>query len=56
LVCNNVIYGYIAPTEDRIDPWFFAQEERNDAFRVLTFPEAVSIYADSINQRCVVVA
>ena len=56
LVCNNVIYGYIAPTEDRIDPWFFAQEERNDAFRVLTFPEAVAIYADSINQRCVVMA
>jgi hypothetical protein len=56
LVCNNVIYGYIAPTEDIIDPWFFAQEERNDAFRVLTFPETVTIYADSINQSCVVVA
>lgn len=55
LVCNNVIYGYIAPTEDKMDPWFFAQEERNDAFRVLTFPEAVTIYADSINQNCVVV-
>jgi hypothetical protein len=56
LVCNNVIYGYIAPTEDRIDPWFFAQKEGNDAFQVLTFPEVVTIYADSVNQRCVVVA
>jgi hypothetical protein len=55
LVCNNVIYGYIAPTKDEIDPWFFAQGGRSDAFRVLTFPEAVTIYADSINQRCVVV-
>ena len=56
LVCNNVIYGYIAPTEDNLDPWFFAHGEKNDAFRVLTFPEAVTIYADSINQRCVVIA
>jgi hypothetical protein len=56
LVCNNVIYGYIAPTEDNLDPWFFAHEGKNDAFRVLTFPEAVTIYADSINQRCVVIA
>jgi hypothetical protein len=56
LVCNNVIYGYIAPAEDRIDPWFFAQKEGNDAFQVLTFPEVVTIYADSVNQRCVVVA
>ncbi len=54
LVCNNVIYGYIAPTEDKIDPWFFSQVEGNDAFRVLAFPEPVTIYADSINQRCVV--
>ena len=56
LVCNNVIYGYIAPIEDRIDPWFFAQADRSDAFQVLTFPESVTIYADSINQHCVVVA
>ena len=56
LVCNNVIYGYIAPTEDNLDPWFFAHEGKNDAFRVLTFPESVTIYADSINQRCVVIA
>lgn len=55
LVCNNVIYGYIAPAEDKIDPWFFFRDDKSDAFKVLAFPESVTIYADSINQRCVVV-
>jgi len=55
LVSNNVIYGYIAPTEDEIDPWFFAQPDKSDALYVLTFPKSVTIYADSINQRCMVV-
>jgi hypothetical protein len=55
LVSNNVIYGYIAPIEDKIDPWFFAQQGRSDAYQVLTFPESVTIYADSIHQHCVVV-
>ena len=55
LVSNNVIYGYIAPTEDKIDPWFFAQSDKSDALYVLTFPESVTIYADSINQHCAVV-
>jgi hypothetical protein len=54
LVSNNVIYGYITPTEDMIDPWFFAQPDDSAAFKVLTFPESVTIYADSINQRCLV--
>jgi hypothetical protein len=56
LVSNNVIYGYIAPAEDKIDPWFFALPDKSDALYVLTFPEAVTIYADSINQNCTVVA
>ena len=56
LVCNNVIYGYIAPAEDEIDPWFFSQPVADDALQVLTFPENVTIYADSINQRCAVVS
>lgn len=56
LVCNNVVYGYIAPTEDKIDPWFFSPPDKGDALYVLTFPERVTIYADCINQRCVVVA
>lgn len=56
LVCNNVVYGYIAPTEDKIDPWFFSPPDKGDALYVLTFPERVTIYADCINQRCSVVA
>jgi hypothetical protein len=56
LVSNNVIYGYIAPTEDKIDPWFFAQSDKSDALYVLTFPKSVTIYADSINQNCTVVS
>ena len=55
LVSNNVIYGYIVPTEDIIDPWFFSQSTKNDALSVLSFPESVAIYADSINQYCVAV-
>lgn len=55
LVSNNVIYGYIVPAEDRIDPWFFSQSDKSEAFSVLTFPQSVTIYADSINQHCMVV-
>lgn len=55
LVSNNVIYGYVAPTEDKMDPWFFSQSDKNDAVSVLTFPKSVKIYADSINQACAVV-
>ena len=56
LVSSNVIYGYIAPKEDMIDPWFFAQPDKGDALYMLTFPEKVTIYADSINQHCAVVS
>jgi hypothetical protein len=56
LVCNNVIYGYIAPKEDSIDPWFFSQIDKSEALQMLTFPASVNVYADSINQSCVVVS
>lgn len=56
LMSNNIIYGYIAPTKDRIDPWFFAPPAKNEALYVLTFPKAVAVYADSVNQQCVVIA
>ena len=56
LVGNNVIYGYIAPIRDKIDPWFYSPSNSGDAIYVLTFPKAVTIYADSINQHCVVVS
>jgi hypothetical protein len=56
IMSNNVFYGYIAPTQDRIDPWFFSGPDESAALYVLDFPCPVSIYADSIGQRCVVVA
>lgn len=55
LVSNNVIYGFISPLEDKVDPWFFAQSGKSDALYVLAFPESITIYADCINQRCAVV-
>ncbi len=56
LIGNNVIYGYIAPTEDKIDPWFFAPSNGQEAIYVLDFQKDISIYADSLNQRCLVVS
>lgn len=55
LVGNNIIYGFIAPSQDTIDPWFFIAPEKGEALNVLTFPHMVSIFSDSINQRCVVI-
>jgi len=54
LVSNNTIYGFIAPTTDHIDPWFFSVPSNDDAIYVLTFPKPVKIYADSINQQCII--
>jgi hypothetical protein len=56
LMSNNVIYGFIAPTQDVLDPWFFTPSDKNDAVNVLTFPKTATIYADSINQRCVIIS
>jgi hypothetical protein len=55
LVSNNVIFGYIAPSQDKIDPWFFTPANNDDALNVLQFPKEVTIYADSKNQHCVVI-
>jgi hypothetical protein len=54
LISNNIIYGYIAPTKDEIDPWLFSGSGDGEALSVLTFPKSVTIYADSKNQRCIV--
>ena len=54
LLSNRVIYGYAAPLEDRIDPWFFSPESAGEAIYVKNFPKPVSLYADSITQKCVV--
>jgi len=56
LMSNNVVYGYISPVEDTIDPWFFSPGGSDEALYVLTFPWPVSIYSDALNQRCVVVS
>jgi hypothetical protein len=56
LMSNQVIYGYIAPLEDWIDPWFFSPAEGNDAVYVQSFPQPVTIFADSINQICSILA
>ena len=55
LVSNNIIYGYIMPNHDLLDPWFFSPPGTDDAVYALSFPKAVTIYADSINQHCVVI-
>jgi hypothetical protein len=55
LVSNKIIYGYIAPMQDKIDPWFFTPTNGDDALYILKFPKSVSVYADSINQRCVII-
>lgn len=55
LMSNNVIYGFIAPAQDVIDPWLFTTSE-DDPLSVLAFPHGATIYADSINQRCVVIS
>jgi hypothetical protein len=54
LISNNVIYGYIAPTQDLIDPWLFSGSNQTDPLFVREFPKEVKIYADSKNQRCLV--
>lgn len=56
LMSNNVIYGFISPIEATIDPWFFTPDSKNEAIYILTFPQPVSIYADSVNQQCVIVS
>ena len=56
IMSNDVFYGYIAPTQDLVDPWFFSGPDDTTPLYVLDFPRPVSIYADSVGQRCVVVA
>jgi hypothetical protein len=55
LMGNNIIYGYIAPGRDRMDPWLFSSAHPEDALSFLTFPHPVTLYADSIHQRCRVI-
>lgn len=55
LMCRNVVYGYVAPGKDIIDPWLFAGGAEGAPVYVLTFPKKVTIFADALNQHCEVV-
>jgi hypothetical protein len=55
LMGNNIIYGYIAPAQDKVDPWFFSSPSPDDALSLLAFPKPATIFADSIHQRCKVI-
>jgi hypothetical protein len=54
LVSQNVIYGFLSPLEDRIDPWFFRPAADGSLVHLLEFPKPVTVYADSTLHRCVV--
>jgi hypothetical protein len=56
LMCNNIIYGYVTPLVDIFDPWLFSGPHPEAALSVLEFPGPVNVYADSVSQRCQVVA
>jgi hypothetical protein len=55
LISNDVIYGFIAPKQDKVSGWLIAAGDGNDPLSVLTFERPAAVYADSVNQRCVVV-
>lgn len=54
LMSNNIVYGFIRPEEDVLDPWLFSPPAENKVLYVLTFSRPVSIYADFVKQKCVV--
>jgi len=56
LMSNNVIYGFIAPTEDHLDPWFFSASQDDEAIYKLKFSGPATLFADSKTQRCVIIS
>ncbi len=56
LMSNNIIYGFIQPIQDTFDPWLFSTPDEKSALYVLTFPKTVSVYADSVEKKCVVIS
>ena len=56
LMSNNIIYGYVTPQLDAFDTWLFSGPHPESALSVLAFPRPVTVYADSISQRCQVVS
>ncbi len=56
LAGNNVIYSFIIPSKDKIDPWFFSPPNFNEPIYILKFPQNATIYADSTKQKCIVMS
>jgi len=56
LMSNNIIYGYVTPQLDPFDPWLFSGTQPESGLSVLAFPAPVTVYADSLKQRCQVVS
>ena len=56
IMSNNTFYGYISPAQDSMDPWFFSPPDAKESLYALQFPRPAAIYADSLNQRCVVIS
>jgi len=52
LMCNNIVYGFIRSHAGHARPVVFQRDEPDEPLYVLTFPSPVSVYADTINQRC----
>jgi hypothetical protein len=55
LMSNNVIYGFIMPMRDVIDPWLWTCAKPGEVPSLLTFPRPVTVYADFGSQRCGVI-
>ncbi len=55
LAGNAVIYGFILPTRDWIDPRLFCPGTEGLPLAVIDFPVPVSIYADTLRHRCQVI-
>jgi hypothetical protein len=54
IMSSHTVYGFIAPAVDTLDPWFFSSPDTSAPLCVLPFPAPATVYADSLNQRCVV--
>ena len=54
IMSSDTIYGFIAPEHDTLDPWFFSPATAVSPLYVLAFPSPVTVYADSVTQRCLV--
>jgi hypothetical protein len=55
LTSNAVIYGFILPTRDWIDPRLFRPGPDALPLTVIDFPGSVTVYADTLGRRCRVI-